>query len=1030
MKSFYRINIIVLFIFTSFSVIGSAQTGAAGVGNLSNNAFWIDIHALGLPNGFAVTNVNDQSGNGVTFTQPQASRRPTINSTAINGLPALVFDGLNDFIDGPAQPMLDSPELTYFIVFDKSPLDAQSLICASYASQLGKWRSYCNSNNDIIYNGHQSPTLKHVSYTDLNSFTFISLHITSTTLRIYRQGNLMMTKTTGVDYTVPNGHQKTRIGNFSNAFSGNNTYCLNGSIAEVIVYNTSLTNLQRNLVENYLGAKYNMAIPTDLYAHQATHNIGLIAVGNNGVNSQTTAKGAGILTISNPLGMTANEYLLAAHTNVALDQFNTADIPPSLPGYKRWTRTWRVDETGEVGFLTLTFDLTGGNNFGQSSTYTLLIDNVTQDGDFSDATAVTGTYNAGLQTMTFITNLNAGVYFTLCAIEQIPEIHAINTGLWSDPNTWDCVCIPTAGSNVYIDPNVVVTVDMNAETDYFSIGDPGGQLIMNSNFTLSIYGDWDLLGSVNITDGTIELVGTADQYIDAGGNPVSLNNLTIDNPGNNITFFSSEYTLNGLMTPTNGNLIIDPSPGTEFIVNSTSGTGGASIGEVTGAFTFTGDFIIRRFIPAGIADWRDIAAPTSGATLAAWDNDIAISGTGFPDGCAYGPDGCFFSVTRYFNFANNNITNPNFPLVQTHGYEVFIGDDLNTFSGATLSVKGPVDAGDVTSPAIGTGWSIQGNPFPSPILFPNITLNSQVDNYFYVYDNASGAYEWYDGATNTSSIPELTNGFIASGQGFWTYDWGSITFLQSSKTTTTGTFLRSHGGADLSLNITLYENASTYHSTMSICENLAGDDILDTIFDIRHLSTGNEKAPGIALYSNEDLIRKNYIKDDRRNKSFDLYTKILNDGYYTVEASNIENFNNYRKVLLFDNQTGEFVDLKKEIAYTFYSDIFEGHRFTLVLTNEEVSDGASIQSLTVNETIENGVTLTQMGHTFNLNSDVEFSDLSTVSLVNVLGQQEVFTQSLKVVAGSNLISIPETFKGVHVLVITTGDERITKKVVL
>ncbi|MBK6951974.1 MAG: hypothetical protein IPH24_07970 [Crocinitomicaceae bacterium] len=158
---------------------------------------------------------------------------------------------------------------------------------------------------------------------------------------------------------------------------------LNGYIAEVVIYNSALNNLERILIENYLGAKYNMTIPTDLYAYQATHNIGLIALGNNGVNSQTAAKGAGVLELNSPSAMASGEYLIAAHTNDDLDLFTTADIPASEVGSQRWTRTWKVDETGEVGTTNLVFYLAGGNNFGLSSTYKLLVDNTTQDGNFS-----------------------------------------------------------------------------------------------------------------------------------------------------------------------------------------------------------------------------------------------------------------------------------------------------------------------------------------------------------------------------------------------------------------------------------------------------------------------------------------------------------------------------------------------------------------------------------------------------------------------------------------------------------------------
>lgn len=1021
----------VAFLLSLFSANTIGQTGAAGVGSSVSNAVWLDANELGYPNGFVITNAADVSGNGITFSQGTISRRPVFTANAVNGLPAITFDGINDHISSGAISSLESPNLTYFIVYDKAPLDRQVLVSANYASQPNKWASYSNLNNDVLYNAHYSPLIQHASFTDLNSFTFISQHITPTQIRIFNQGNLMMTK--NATYTAPTGHQVTRIGDFAN--STNDIYCFNGHIAEVIIYNTALNALERVLVENYLGAKYGMTIPTDLYDYQATHNIGLVAVGNNGVNTQTAARGSGILEISNPNAMGSNEYLLAAHPNVALSLFmDDTDLPPTLVGYQRWQRTWRVDEVGEVGNLDVTFYLAGGLNFGSSSTYTLLVDNATQNEDFVDAQEVTGTYDPGTQSITFNVNLAAGDYLALAAGPPPAEVHAIQDGLWSDPATWDCVCVPSSASDVYIDPFVEVTVDIDAETKYFSIEDPGCMLTMNTDQTLSIYGDWDILGpnSLSLTDGEIQLVGTADQYVDGGGVTIEFNDLLIDNPGNTVTFYTSQYILNGTLTPVNGTMVLDPQFGNEFIVNSTGASTGGRIGETIGAFTFTGNYSVRRFIPPGVADYRDMSSAVGGAALWMWDNSMAMSGEGFPDGCAYGPGSCFYSVKRFNNFQYNDITNPNLPLTQTHGWEIFMGDDLTTFSGVTLTVTGTLNSGSIVSPAIGTGWSIQGNPFPSDILWSGVTKGSQVDNYFYVYDNATGAYEYYDGTDNSSSIPELANGFIASSQGFWTYDWGSLTFNQSAKTATPATFVRTHGGPDLSLYLKLYENNSSYSTTISIQENIAAEDDIDTLYDVRHLSTVAQKAPSLAIYSlDNELIRKNYIKDDFRNKSFDLFTEIKNAGYHTIEASNLENFNNYRKILLFDHLTGEFIDLKIELNYTFYSEITSGHRFTLILTNAETEGESTIQALTINESVAaNGLTITQMGNTFNIESPENLTEDSQIKLINVLGQQIVFEQSRKLVSGSNLITIPEQNIGVYILVITTGDKIVTKKVVL
>jgi hypothetical protein len=359
-----------------------------------------------------------------------------------------------------------------------------------------------------------------------------------------------------------------------------------------------------------------------------------------------------------------------------------------------------------------------------------------------------------------------------------------------------------------------------------------------------------------------------------------------------------------------------------------------------------------------------------------------------------------------------------------------MGDDTISFSGVTLSATGTLSSGSITSPAIGTGWSIQGNPFPSPIQWSMVTKGGQVDNYYYVYDPASGAYEWYDGSDNSSSIPELANGIIATGQGIWTYDWGTLTYHQSSKVSN-ATFVRSQG-TDNSIKIRLSEQTSTYFTTISIQESIYSEDDVDTIFDVMHLSTGIEKAPSLAFYSSSELVRKNYIKHDHRNKSFDLYTKILNSGYHNIEAINLDNFTNYRKVLLFDHVTAEFIDLKAEPAYTFYSETFEGHRFTLILSNEEVMEGSTIQSLTANidETEGASMTITQMGNSFNVEITEAMIEDSQIRLVNVLGQTEVYSTNIRLIEGSNMITVPADLKGVHVLIITTGDNMVTKKVVL
>ncbi|MBK9590954.1 MAG: hypothetical protein IPO32_05410 [Crocinitomicaceae bacterium] len=296
--------------------------------------------------------------------------------------------------------------------------------------------------------------------------------------------------------------------------------------------------------------------------------------------------------------MASGEYLIAAHTNDDLDLFTTADVPASQVGSQRWTRTWKVDETGEVGTTNLVFYLAGGNNFGLSSTYKLLVDNTTQDGNFSDATVISGVYNAGAQTMTFNTNLNDGDIFSFCGFEQILTIHSINSGPWSIPTTWDCTCVPTANDSVYIDPATNVTVDIAAEAAYLSV-ESGGTLTMTTPESITLGGNLDILGSVIITAGEITLIEHLNQVVNAGGNTVDLFDIEINKSGgSSVTFTNGTYVLNGTLYPTMGDIIMDAAP-TQFIVNSISGVGGARIAAVSSS-SITGNVTVRRYIEPGV----------------------------------------------------------------------------------------------------------------------------------------------------------------------------------------------------------------------------------------------------------------------------------------------------------------------------------------------------------------------------------------------------------------------------------------------
>ena len=1016
-------RILVSFIAFFVASSGFSQTGPAGVGDATNNAVWIDASRVLLTNGLSVALLPDYSGNGNNFTQNTSAKHPIFTTSAVNGLPAIEFDGVDDRLDASSISSIESASITYSVVYQRALLTDQCLISADYTSLPGtypKWLTYSNAVNDKLITAQYSPTISHENYIDNGSFSFVTVRIFPTYFEIYQDGQLMATKV--ANYTQPSGHTLLTLGALT---SSTITYFLDGFIAEAFVYNEALNDLELDILHNYLGAKYNIAPFVDRYSYEATHNIEVIGLGDDGTDIHDNSKSSGVLRISNPTSMATSEYMFAGHSGDIITVLST-NVPVSLPTYSRWERTWRIDETGDLGDVTIEFDLSQGNNFGSSASYRLLQDT---DGDFSNATAISGTYDAVTKTMTFTLNPTAGDYITLAGIAQILNINSIASGNWSSPSTWDCNCVPGLADSAIVKPLHTVTLDTDAEIYNLTI-ESGGAFDVNANNNIDIHGNLDIQGDLNITDGSFSFVGNVDQEITAYSDTISFLDMTIlTYDTGSVMFTDGTYIIDGTLEPVFGEMIIDNASPAKFIINSTSTSTGGRIGEVFSGFTLTGDITVRRFLPAGPAGNAMLASPVIGATLSQWDDSLQISGFGFPDGCAYGDtstiatfSSCYFSVKTYFVDHYIDITNSNEPLTNGLSFEVFTGDDLTTFSGTTLEVSGGINLTDVTTTTT-SGWKFVGNPYASPVLFSQASTTNSLQKYFYVYDHISGAWQWYDKVSGTSSIPSLADGLIASGQGVWVHGFGFLTFPQSSKTSNSATFIRNQELTD-EVNLVLSQDNSTFFSQMSIAFDNSATDGIDEL-DIHRLATGTEKASSLYMTFGEESITKNYVSDNEEDKTFDLTFNCLNEAYYTINIADLAAFGPYKNIYLIDHETNEMVNLTEE-NYTFFSGKGEFNRFTIVLSNTTIS---SKEIFNTGVTTTDNLSIVQMGNVLNLSSDSKFSKPVALKLINTLGQ-EVSHTILDLESGSQVITLSDDLSGVFLVVVTTEYGTTSKKIIL
>ena len=138
----------------------------------------------------------------------------------------------------------------------------------------------------------------------------------------------------------------------------NSGWELGALVSEVIIYKTALNDAERSILDNALGAKYDLELATgeDRYSEgTGEYRLDVFGVGSTGSDSVTAAGAAGMGIEAGAL--TTDEWLLAGHAVSENTLVNTEDLPPGV--VERWERVWFVDETGDADGQ-FTFDFSDG----------------------------------------------------------------------------------------------------------------------------------------------------------------------------------------------------------------------------------------------------------------------------------------------------------------------------------------------------------------------------------------------------------------------------------------------------------------------------------------------------------------------------------------------------------------------------------------------------------------------------------------------------------------------------------------------
>ncbi|MBI5566335.1 MAG: NHL repeat-containing protein [Chloroflexi bacterium] len=355
----------------------------------------------------------DQSGNNVNVTQTDNTRRPTYNTAIQNGMPALTYVGGSngDVLVGTLSAYSGNQAYTIFSAFNPSNNAGENLFAVGTTNTNDRTIAYHPSQggNRLLYHWNDDLVVAGtVAGWQTEGFRYTAV-AANPNQYIYTNSNLAGSRQTAALLNLP-ANPELSVGGFD-LRTGSYGYELTGYLGEMIFFSQSLADVDRILVDNYLSAKYNVALSAnDVYNGDDSGNgnfdLDMAGIGRTDDNSHTQSHSAGIIVVNRTFLQDNGDWLTFGHltptnNNTSADVPTTGDWATALNPL-RWTRHWYFDRTDvgtSGGTVDIIFDFSEGgmnNNgaapAGSASNYRLLGRSGTT-GQFSEiatATAIIG----------------------------------------------------------------------------------------------------------------------------------------------------------------------------------------------------------------------------------------------------------------------------------------------------------------------------------------------------------------------------------------------------------------------------------------------------------------------------------------------------------------------------------------------------------------------------------------------------------------------------------------------------------------
>jgi PKD repeat protein len=535
MKSkYFRLFQLVLFL-SVVLLISTTVQGQIAPNHISNLSLWLRADTLLQLSGSSVTEWDDCSGNGQNVLQATAAFQPTVISSvsSLNNNPVVRFDGVDDYLDGLDQHDLGTHSNTIYIV-GRCNTNTGTFLAKSIAGAFpGRYAIfYAGSALYYVYqdDGDRSINL---------SKTYALYEIISATndrvsgINTLTSNNQLLGSSYNNQIFDLNSTFDFLVGAYNNAAGGippYNGFYLNGDIAEIIMYEKSLTPAEKTGLELYLNNKYNglpVSLGPDIQVNYGFCNTTLDAgnrfksyIWSTGATTQTiqvNSSGTYSVTATNNFGFVSVDTIQVTYPELTLHDSifcggDSINISPGLSG--NYAYLWNSGQTTPSIYVSIP----GNYNVNITDTafctktspvVAIAIDSFPLQASLGPTMNICSGNTAGLVSPL---PLPPGLSYQWSTNESTPQIIIVNSGTYSLTVSDQHACVATDSVDINI-LGVAPTVSFS-----YSAGCSGfSTSFTNTSLPLTPFVLW------NFGDGDTSTQANPDHlYVSSGNYTVTL----------------------------------------------------------------------------------------------------------------------------------------------------------------------------------------------------------------------------------------------------------------------------------------------------------------------------------------------------------------------------------------------------------------------------------------------------------------------------------------------------------------------------